>query len=74
MLGNSARFNYVNTAQWLAGLKEADLNRLKMVISLDELVSTELDGDVNTRQQLHAPKEVELYMHVQDLLLKRVDG
>uniref|UniRef100_A0A0A9WM87 Nicalin-1 n=1 Tax=Lygus hesperus TaxID=30085 RepID=A0A0A9WM87_LYGHE len=39
LLHNTARFNYQNTAQWLAAQKDAELNTIKMVLCLDDLFS-----------------------------------
>lgn len=63
LLGTTARTNYVGTSAWLAERTEEEMNNYRMVVCLDELLSSQDAGS-----------EPVLYMHVQDSFMKRVDG
>lgn len=64
LLGSTARFNYASTTSWTAGKADASLDRFKVVVSLDELLPA---PDA-------AKDAAELYLHVQDSLMKRPHG
>lgn len=59
-LGSSARLNYGGTAAWLAERPDAEVDRLRLVVSIDDLMPV---GEDET-----------LYMHVQDSLMRHTDG
>ncbi|KPA86849.1 putative mitochondrial hypothetical protein [Leptomonas pyrrhocoris] len=64
VLGSSSRFNYAGTKSWAAQHSDAELDRFKVVLSLDELL---LSPDT-------AADAADLYLHVHDSLLKRPHG
>ncbi|KPI87219.1 hypothetical protein ABL78_3689 [Leptomonas seymouri] len=64
LLGSTSRFNYAGTTSWAAQHSDADLDRFKVVLSLDELLPI---PDA-------AKDSPDLYLHIQDALLKRPHG
>lgn len=64
LLGSTSRFNYAGTTSWAAQHSDDDLDRFKVVLSLDELLPV---PDA-------AKDATDLYLHVQDSLLKRPHG
>jgi hypothetical protein len=64
LLGSTSRFNYAGTTSWAAQHSDSDLDRFKVVLSLDELLPTP-----------NAAKDAaDLYLHLQDSFLKRPHG
>ncbi|KAH9598609.1 hypothetical protein LSM04_006425 [Trypanosoma melophagium] len=80
LLGNTARFNYAGTTQWLSRRQEADLDRYRIVLCLDELLAASspdtnnTDGDGNEEEKNglkgSEKKPLTLYMHVHDSFAK----
>ncbi|ORC87578.1 nicalin [Trypanosoma theileri] len=80
LLGNTARFNYAGTTQWLSRRQEADLDSYQLVLCLDELLTPSspdtdnTDGEENEGEkngvQGSEKKPPTLYMHVHDSFAK----
>ncbi|KAK7201224.1 Peptidase family M28 [Novymonas esmeraldas] len=65
LLGSTSRFNYAGTTSWISKHTDAELDRLTAVLCLDELLPP---------RDAVATDAPELYLHVQDVLMKRPHG
>lgn len=64
LLGSTARFNYAGTTSWMSQHTDGELDQFKAVLCLDELLPP----------QEASPDAPDLYLHVQDALMKRPHG
>ncbi|AIN99215.1 hypothetical protein LPMP_261020 [Leishmania panamensis] len=64
LLGSTSRFNYVGTTSWISQHTGKELDQFRLVLCLDELLP---------RREVSEDTQ-ELYLHVQDALVKRPHG
>ncbi|GET89465.1 hypothetical protein, conserved [Leishmania tarentolae] len=64
LLGSTSRFNYAGTASWISNHTDRELDQFRAVLCLDELLP----------HRETSKDEPDLYLHVEDALMKRQYG
>lgn len=68
LLGNTARFNYAGTAKWILSRQSEELDNLRLVVCLDELLFTASDNE--DVEDVINKERTTLFMHVHDSFAK----